>query len=99
MAGNCVEIVQQQRPFPHPGAQEPARQPGLPSFAREKPKEAIRDRFLREKMRPDAVSGQMEVKDLGNHPKRFYSIEGKVLAVRGAKIPPIARVLHFIRDK
>ena len=90
MAGNCVEIVQQQRPFPHLGAQKPAHQLGLPSFAREKPKEAIRDRFLREKMRPDAVSGQIEVKHLGYHLQRFYSIEGNVLAVLGAKIPPIA---------
>ena len=99
MAGNCVEIVQQQRPFPHPGAQEPTRQLGLPSFAREKPKEAIRDRFLREKMRSHAVSGQMEVEDFGYHLKRFYSIEGNVLAVLGAKIPPIASSLHFIRNK
>jgi hypothetical protein len=99
MAGNCVEIVQQQRPFPHPGAQEPARQLGLPSFAREKPEEAIRDRFLREQMHPDAVSRQMEVEDLGYRPKRFDSIEGNVLAVLGAKIPPIARLLHFIRNK
>ena|ERR1700722_8175506 len=38
MAGNCIEIVQQQRPIPHPGAQKSARQLGLPSFAREKPK-------------------------------------------------------------
>ena len=54
---------------------------------------------MREKMRPDAVSGQMEVEDLGYHPKRFYSIEGNVLAVLGAKIPPIARALRFIRNK
>jgi hypothetical protein len=33
---NSVEIAQQQRPFPHLSAQEPARQPGLVSFAREK---------------------------------------------------------------
>jgi hypothetical protein len=26
----------------------------------------------------------MEVEDLGYHPKRFYSIEGNVLAVLGA---------------
>ena len=99
MAGNRVEIVQQQRPFPHLGAQEPAHQLGLPSVAREKPKEAIRDRFLREKMRSHAVSGQMEVEDFGYHLKRFYSIEGNVLAVLGAKIPPIARALRFIRNK
>jgi hypothetical protein len=50
-------------------------------------------------MRPDAVSGQMEVEDLRYHPKRFYSIEGNVLAVLGGKIPPIARALHFIWNK
>jgi hypothetical protein len=77
----------------------PAHQPGLPGFAREKPKEAIRDRFLREKMRPDAVGGQMEVEHLGYHLKRFYSIEGNVLAMLDGKIPPIAHFLHSIRKR
>jgi hypothetical protein len=49
-------------------------------------------------MRPDAVSGQMEVEDPGYHSKRFYSIEGNMLAVPGGKIPPIARFLRFIRN-
>ena len=46
-------------------------------------------------MRPDAISGQMEVEDLGYHLRRFYSIEGNVLAMLGSKIPPIARVPHL----
>jgi hypothetical protein len=36
-------------------------------------------------MRPDAVSGQMEVEDLGYYLKRFYSIDGNVLAAPGGK--------------
>jgi hypothetical protein len=44
---------------------------------------SIRDQFLPEKMRPDAVSGQMEVEDLGYYLKRFYSIDGNVLAALG----------------
>ena len=99
MAGNCVEIVQQQRPLPHSGAQEPTREFGLPGFMGEKPKEAIRDRFLGEKVHPDAVSGQMEVEDLGYHLKRIHCIKRNVLAMLRGKIPPIAGFLRLTRKK